>query len=234
MHDHIVHIHRDARFLREAVTEYLQAGLERGEAAIVIARPELRQWLATHFGPREDMRFLDAEDTLARFMRGGMPQWEAFREVIGGLIANARLRYPGVFAYGEMVDVLWQAGQQDAAICLEKFWNELGQLQTFSLFCAYGLDSLDDTAATERICSVHTRLVPARDHSLVDHAVAKASEALLEPSVSRILAAVGSGRGAGAEMPAGHAALIWLRRNMPHASEQVLASVRERVAAKAL
>ncbi len=233
MHDHIVHIHRDREFLLQAVTEYLEGGLQRGEAAIVIARPALRSALTAHFGGRADLHMLDAERTLARFMRDGMPQWEAFRGVVGDLIAETRLSYPGVVAYGEMVDILWQAGQQDAAIRLEEFWNELGRLQTFSLFCAYQLDSLDDTAATERICSVHTCLVPARDHRLVDSAVSSASEEVLEPTLSRILLALAAEHGARADMPSGHAALIWLRRNMPRAAAKVLARVRESVAAAA-
>jgi len=55
-----------------------------------------------------------------------------------------------VRAYGEMVDVLWQRGERDAAIRLEEFWNDLARLQTFSLLCAYCIDHLDPQAYADR------------------------------------------------------------------------------------
>ena len=231
MNDHIVHVHRDREFLLESLEEYFRAGWARGEAVIVIARPALREALVERFGVRDDLRMLDAADTLARFMRDGLPQWSAFHSAVGGLIAETRCRYAGVCAYGEMVDILWQAGEQDAAIRLEEFWNELGRLQTFSLFCAYGLDSLEQGAALERICKVHTRFIPARDHSIIDRAVADASEEMLEQPLSRMLQELAARHGA--DMPIGHATLLWLERNMPRTAERVLARVREAVTAKA-
>ena len=103
------------------------------------------------------------EETLAKFMANGMPQWKAFHELIGGLIAELRLQYPAVRAYGEMVDVLWQRGEREAANRLEEYWNVLGRLQTFSLFCAYRIDPLDSQAyggALECVCKTHTHLIP--------------------------------------------------------------------------
>ena len=62
-----------------------------------------------------------------------------------------------------MVDVLWQRGQQEAAIRLEEYWNELGKLQTFSLFCANRLEPLQletNGGALQSVCKVHTHLFP--------------------------------------------------------------------------
>ena len=166
--DHIVQTYQDPAFLAEAVAEYLGTGLRRGEAAIIIARPQHSEaFLAKLAGAGEpgQLVVLDAEQTLARFMVDGMPQWNAFREVIGGLIAQVRLQYPAVRAYGEMVDILWQQGKRDAAIRLEEYWNELTRLQTFSLFCAYAMDALDPKAyaGLESVCKAHTHFIPTRD-----------------------------------------------------------------------
>jgi 4-hydroxyphenylpyruvate dioxygenase-like putative hemolysin len=149
--DHIVQTYQDPAFLADAVAEYLGTGLRRGEAAIVIARPQhvakFQEKLGTP-AERGQLIILDAEETLARFMADGMPQWNAFHEVVGGLIAQVRLQFPAVRAYGEMVDILWQEGKREAAIRLEEFWNELTRLQTFSLFCAYAMDHLDPASSS--------------------------------------------------------------------------------------
>src|SRR5688500_10931806 len=135
-HDHFVQLYQEVDGLAPAVARYVGTGLERGEAAIIIATPAHRAAFIAHIpgahAAIDEGRFhlLDAEDTLARFMANGMPQWQPFRESIGGLIAELRLRYPTVRAYGEMVDVLWQRGEREAAIRLEQYWNELGRLQT--------------------------------------------------------------------------------------------------------
>jgi len=150
--DHIVQVYQDRDFLATAVAEFVGTGLQRGEAAILICRPEHAQAFMERLGAlrldvveamgRGQLQLLDAETTLLRFLKDGNPQWTPFHEVVGGAIAEARLRFPVVRAYGEMVDILWQRGARDAAIRLEEFWNELAQLQTFSLFCAYYLDNL--------------------------------------------------------------------------------------------
>jgi hypothetical protein len=105
-----------------------------------------------------------------------------------------------VRAYGEMVDILWQAGNRDAAIRLEEYWNELAKLQTFSLFCAYRLDPLDS-----ELCKVHTHLVPSREWRGLEKAVQRASQKVLE-----------------------QATLFWLKQNMPRTAEKVLSELRER------
>lgn len=38
-------------------------------------------------------------------MRGGMPQWTPFREVVGGVIAETRCQFQVVRAFGEMVEI---------------------------------------------------------------------------------------------------------------------------------
>src|ERR671919_28287 len=89
-HDHFVQLYQDTRFLADAVEEYVRTGLARGEAVIIIARPELR----ARFQGSSQLRLLDAEETLARFMVNGIPSWTSFREVVGGLIAEVRLDHP--------------------------------------------------------------------------------------------------------------------------------------------
>ncbi len=232
--DHVAQVYQDEQFLQEAVSEYVAAGLRAGEAAIVIAGPQHRAALESidaQAAQHGQVMFLDAAEALDRCMRDGMPEWTAFHEAIGGAIATLRLEYPGVRAYGEMVDLLWQQGSREAAIRLEEFWNKLRQLQTFTLVCSYRIDNLDASSyggPLESVCRCHTHLVPVRDYERFDEIVAQATRDALDESLSGMVLSLAAGSRPGAEMPFGQAILLWLKHNMPLTAEKVLAGVRAR------
>jgi hypothetical protein len=235
--DHIVQTYQDPAFLADAVAEYLGSGLRRGEAAIMIARPQHAEKFREKIGTpaeRGQLIILDAEDTLARFMADGMPQWNAFHEVIGGLIAQLRLQYPAVRAYGEMVDILWQEGKREAAIRLEEFWNELTRLQTFSLFCAYAMDHLDPASYSglESVCRAHTHFLPTREQHRLNQAVSEASTKVLDEPLAKILLSLAASHQSATKMPAGQATLLWLSQNMPRTADKVLKEVKASTAAQ--
>ena len=235
--DHIVQVYEEEAFLADAVAEYFDAGLRAGEGAVIIAVPEHRQAfeakmpLAAQAIATGQLRMLDAEDMLDTFMLDGAPDWTRFHAVIGGAVAEARLKYPTMRLYGEMVDVLWQRGERAQAIRLEEFWNELARLQTFSLFCAYRMDNLDAGAyggPLESVCKVHTHLIPARDYSRFNQAVSEAAEKVLEQPLQQMLLSLAAHRRPGTEMPMGQAVLMWLQANMPRTAQRVLSEVRAR------
>jgi hypothetical protein len=239
--DHLVQVYSDKGFLYEAVAEYAGTGLRRGEGVIIIARPSHRAAFmraldsagvaASEAVERGQLLMLDADETLGGFTPGGMPDWQTFHALIGGVIAKMRLDYPSVRAYGEMVDVLWQRGERDAAIRLEEFWNDLAKLQTFSLLCAYQMDNLDAAAykgPMECVCKVHTHLIPARDYERFNKAVIEASKAVLEAPLADMLLSLSERRRPLTAMPQGQATLLWLQRNMPRTAEKILAEVRSR------
>ncbi len=103
----------------------------------------------------------DADETLQRFMRDGVPMAQPFADTIGPIFAAAAARYPGasIRAYGEMVDVLWRQGQTAAAIRLEALWNDLARSHEFNLLCGYAMGSFYKGSATEEICSLHSHVV---------------------------------------------------------------------------
>ena len=80
---------------------------------------------------------LDAATTLSEFRGGGKIDHDAFHDVIGGVVRSAAACGRPVRAYGEMVALLWDAGDVLAAIELERLWNELGPELPFTLFCSY-------------------------------------------------------------------------------------------------
>lgn len=233
--DHLVQLYTEREFLVATVAHYLGAGLRLGEAGLVIARPEHRERFAGAL-EREGLesaaalRMLDAEETLAQFMVGGMPEWTAFHRVIGGVIAELRLQYPAVRAYGEMVDVLWQRGERKAAARLEDFWNEIGTLQTFSLLCAYCIDPLHAGSyggGLETVCKSHTHVIPAADYSRFNDAVSEASKSILDQPLAQMLHNLAASHRLQTDMPIGQAALIWLKQNMPRTADKVLSELRD-------
>lgn len=235
--DHIVQTYQDPAFLAEAVAEYLGTGLQRGEAAIIIACPAHAarfQEKIGHLAQPGQLIVLDAGGTLARFMADGMPQWNAFREVVGGLIAQARLQHPAVRAYGEMVDLLWQEGRREAAIRLEEYWNELTRLQTFSLFCAYAMDALDPGAyaGLDSVCKAHTHFIPTRDDRQLNQAVSEASAKVLDGPLAKILLSLAASHQTATKMPSGQATLLWLSQNMPRTADKVLREVKASTAGR--
>ena len=239
--DHIVQVYQDEEFLAEAVGEYAGVGLRQDEGVLIIATPGHRRAFERQLGgngldtakaiAQGQLQFLEADAVLAKLMRDGMPDWNAFHAAVGAVIAELRLQHPTVRAYGEMVDILWQKGERDAAIRLEEYWNELGKLQTFSLFCAYFMDNLDAGAyggPLECVCKVHTHLIPARDYARFNDAVTEASRKVLDEPLSRMMISLAATRRPGTEMPLGQAVLLWLRKNMPRTAERVLSEVRAR------
>ena len=239
-HDHLVQVYTDTEFLVDAVAEYLATGLRSGEGAIVIARPENRKRFLSALAARgvssgaDAVRWLDAEEMLGTFMAGGMPQWTAFHAACGGAIAELRLQYPTVRAYGEMVDILWQRGERTAALRLEDFWNELGKLQTFSLLCAYHMDPLAAETyggALQAICRCHSHLIPVRDYHRFNAAVDQVAKEVLDQPLAQMLVRLASTHRPHTEMPLGQATLIWLKQNMPRTADKVLDGVRSKLAA---
>lgn len=62
-------------------------------------------------------------------------------------------------AYGEMVNVLWQDGQEAAAIRLEMLWNDLARTRAFKLLCGYSMGNFFKAAAIDDIKAQHSHVV---------------------------------------------------------------------------
>jgi len=166
-HEHVVHFYEDDDHLGRAVARYLAEGAHAGDELLVIATGDHWRAIRSRLEAEDRkidadaIRVLDAHATLDRFMRNGEPDAELFDRVIGGAIADVmnggarRLR-----AYGEMVDVLWRAGERRAAIRLEELWNGLLQRHRFRLFCAYSMANFyKEPADLESVLGTHTRVV---------------------------------------------------------------------------
>jgi PAS domain S-box-containing protein len=108
---------------------------------------------------------LDAAETLAAFDSDGLNETR-FRNFIGGLIdratAAANSGHPRVWAFGEVVALLWQQGRCQEALQLEEMWDRLAETHSFSLRCAYPMNYLSQNdGAFQIISELHTAVIPA-------------------------------------------------------------------------
>jgi anti-sigma regulatory factor (Ser/Thr protein kinase) len=170
-HDHVVGFYERDEELVSAVTRHLSPGLAADGTVLVIATPAHRAAIQAALvagGHRVDdlatcgrYLALDADDTLAAFMRDGRPDPQAFAKVVGALLDRVASSRP-VRAFGEMVARLWDAGNVEAAIELESLWNDLAVERAFSLYCAYAMASVEasgDLAAAKHVCDRHSDVI---------------------------------------------------------------------------
>ncbi|HUS29007.1 MAG TPA: ATP-binding protein [Kofleriaceae bacterium] len=153
--DHATHV---AAFLAES----LRAGGTAGAIACPSVLDAIRDGLASHAVDvvavlsQQRLVLLDAEEQLDALMAGAMPDASRFRAAIAPLVARLRERGSPVHLYGEMVNVLTERGNSDAALQLEQLWSELAREQPFSILCGYNLRPLaGNVECLEKICEQH-------------------------------------------------------------------------------
>jgi hypothetical protein len=172
---HIGQVHRGRQTLVQSVYEFTAPGLRRGEAVVIIASAfhsaiylgRLRDGgldpRALHESGQLVVR--DAQELLGAFVRHGIPRWEDFLAIVGGVIGSVQAGdWKGIRVYGEMVSDLWRAHNIAASMRLEMYWNDLSRLYPFSLLCGYELGDMDDQSyarALGQIGKSHTDLIPA-------------------------------------------------------------------------
>src|SRR6478672_11622485 len=133
--EHFVQFYENDEFLIESVSGFVGTALRDGGSSITIATHEHRSALERKLvacgidvaEPESAGRYvvLDARETLSRFMVGPSVDVKRFDEVVGGTMSRLVKGGRRVHAFGEMVALLWADENREAAIELERAWNEL-------------------------------------------------------------------------------------------------------------
>jgi PAS domain S-box-containing protein len=177
-HDHVVQFYDDEDFLAGAVATFTEEGIAKGQPVVIIATEAHREAFCSILlqrgvnvdGASSSGRLVlrDAQKTLDTFLVDGKPDWDLFNRNIGGLLTAVAPRgVRPIRAYGEMVDLLWRQGKPQEAILLEELWNDIGQIHSFTLLCAYVMENFHreaDEAEFRKVCSLHSRAVPAESY----------------------------------------------------------------------
>jgi signal transduction histidine kinase/CheY-like chemotaxis protein len=173
--DHAVQFYESDDFLCDAVARFFVEGLKAHEPLLLVAtqahRDGIGERLAFHGFDLPTLcrtgraTLVDAQELLSTFMAGSAVDAALFRRGLEDLLGTIRCGRDRakVRIYGEMVDVLWRGGRAEAAIRLEKLWNELAATQSFSLLCGYAMEQFHDAAHSapfEEICLQHAHAIP--------------------------------------------------------------------------
>jgi orotate phosphoribosyltransferase len=172
---HFVRFYDDSDTLLDEIASFVERALRARGRSIVIATgahtdalrrrlDELARAEGRSTPPSRDVTWLDAETMLARLMVDGWPDRARFEYEVGRLVAEACAGGAPVHAFGEMVALLCARGRYDAALHLERLWNELARKLDFSLFCAYPwtlFPSSDMGHVFRQVCAGH-------DHACAD------------------------------------------------------------------
>jgi hypothetical protein len=139
---------------------------------LIIATPEHRRAFYTGLSQQQidvdavewrgEVLWLDAAGALDRFTPDGVIDPAAFDNTVGALVRQAASTARPVCAYGEMVALLWQAGNLPGAVELEYLWNGLAQEVAFSLLCAYATRLMQPAEALDgfaEVCDAHSQVL---------------------------------------------------------------------------
>lgn len=211
---HLVAFYESEPELAITAGTYLGDALRAGASALAIATPgHQRAFLAEleaaglrpdELAAEDRLVWLEADTTLASLRSGECVDAEAFRRTVGQAIARAARGGRPVRAYGEMVALLWEAGDVLGAVELERLWNDLRRELGFSLMCAYrraGAFPGEHESALHEVCHLHTAVVavppgraperPARVFAAQCYPAERESPAAARHLVGSALAAVG-------------------------------------------
>ena len=170
---HIVYSYTDHARLADAVCLFARCGLDKGEAVLLVLS-------SAHYNPvRQRLQdagynLTDLEETgqlicenaaslLTHFMLDGIIDEHKFKTRIDRMIEKAKLGTGGrkhglVRVFGEMVDLIW-APHPRATERLEELWNEVIQVHSVPLLCAYSLAGTPDNALSDGLVACHSHAI---------------------------------------------------------------------------
>ncbi len=148
---HEVGFYPDDRSLLGGFTHFVGAALKNGNAAILIATQAHRDSLLDRLHANgldvsaaiAKGRYiaLDNAETLSTFMVNDLPDPAQFSKVTSDLIARAAKSVRGenarIAACGECAPLLWERGNTEGAVRLERLWDEIARSYGVQVLCGY-------------------------------------------------------------------------------------------------
>jgi DNA-binding NarL/FixJ family response regulator len=169
---HEVGFYADDASLLDGYARFAETALNSGKSFIFVAgaarQVELRRELerrGVDVGAAiDDRRYvtLGVDALLSTFMVDDWPDetrfWKAGMSLIVAAAKASQCPQSGVAACGDAAATLMQRGNLDAAVRLERLWDELLRCLNLEVFCGYRLNvgSEDNSDAFERICTEHS------------------------------------------------------------------------------
>lgn len=170
--DHFVHIYEKIETLTDSLCEYIVPAFIQNEGVLLITTVPNKKTILMALERRSidvtkarvlgQLIVIDAHEMLSQFMVKGQVNRLKFQTLAGAIISDLKAKFPNVRAYGEMVNILWQSGNLEATLELEKCWNELAANSDFLLFCGYEMSENEKKSKAHNVgdvCNSHTHLI---------------------------------------------------------------------------
>lgn len=177
-HAHVVQFYTEDSFLLDGLSTFFANALKSGESVVCVMTKVHRRGMVKRLSAHGvdvaeliklgRLTILDCSDALQKFMDAGVPNRQRFLREFSSVIRKAEsaaaVRDRRVVVFGEMVAVLWAQKKYDAAIQLERLWNELARTNFFYLRCAYPVKGFKGKMKGEpyaTVCAEHSVVIPA-------------------------------------------------------------------------
>jgi signal transduction histidine kinase len=175
---HAVQFYEEPALLADAVARYVAEGLRLGEAALIIAKPQLFETIerALRYDgwpvPSSDLKFVSAVEMLERITSDSRIDPAAVESELGKVLWQITRggRRP-LRIYGEMVTLLCERGLFEEAERLEELWNVSVRSHPISLLCAYPISQFNREGVAHHfhaICDAHDRVLPTEEWFRLD------------------------------------------------------------------
>jgi hypothetical protein len=174
---HAIQFYSGDGFMLDSLSRFVSTALEAGDSCLVLATQAHLEGLAERLKARgvdtaravKARRYVtvDAVQVLSRLIVDGKLDKTRFdefmREVFLPLKAAAEGKVKRVAASGEVVGLLWADGKAEAAIELERLWNEVAKQGPYCLRCFYQIACFSDAGQNEqflKLCAEHADVIP--------------------------------------------------------------------------
>lgn len=167
---HAVSFFRNDEQLCSEIAAFAAEGLHLDQPALIVTNEAHRRGISSNLEAagvdvvdamrRGDLALVDADECLQAIMPEGMPDAGLYNEQVGTAVSRLLRGRPGpIRIFGDMVDLLWQREQYDAAIRIEILSNQLAVTQPILVICGYSMGHFLKTATKlELVRCLHGRL----------------------------------------------------------------------------
>jgi DNA-binding NarL/FixJ family response regulator len=168
---HTVQFHANDSHYLDEISQLVGATLRSGEQVVLVTsettrigvaqRLQARQLNLAALAEREQYVATDSALALSQVMHDGKPDKERLAEVIHGLdrLRLAAPNGPGrLTIVGDMTVSLCRNGDFEAALEIERIWNELTRALPFFTVCSYPIDCFEHEEARNQlpnVCAEH-------------------------------------------------------------------------------
>lgn len=235
---HFAQFHRDIDALTESAFAFLEAGLRYGSSLLIVGPSQRIEQLfdrlaSAKFHPKSltdsgQLAVLDSTPIIEQLGGTREAEWARFRAMLSPVLTRLRPYGRGTRIYGEVANVLWQAGETDAAIRLEDLWNSLGGAFSFSLFCGFTMDTQCErsyTAPVEELGRTHSDILGTKDDDRFSAALDRASKELFGISLTQMAGV--AHQDSTRRFPSGQRTMLWVKRNLPLSTPQLIERARQ-------